>query len=160
MIIILNAVIAIVSDIFDQVYENMNKNLLKELVILMAESELLISRKSLFKSKKYILLVEIEKGDAQVATSETKIGVIKDFMDGQIKKQHRIIQKMERNLQTFIDRKRKSWDFLWVIVTIKSEELENFTEKRLDTVNQQLEILDLHHKGYQDLYQRVEDKVS
>ena len=108
LLVILNAVIAVVSDIFDQVYENMNQNLLKELVILMAESELLISRKSLFKQKKYIVLIEKERGDGHQGGHESKIAVIKDFMELQLKKQGRLLEKMERNLGSYIDRKRKS----------------------------------------------------
>ena len=59
-IVLLNMIIAIISDTFERVLENINNNLLKELSILMVESEPLVSHKKLFKDKKYLIVIEKE----------------------------------------------------------------------------------------------------
>ena len=150
LIVLLNAVIAIISDIFDKVYENMNKNLLKELVVLMAESELLISRKGLFKDKKYIVIIERETGETGKAENDTKIGIIKHHMSRQIKTQDGLIEKIENNIQNSLYKK----------IMLRSEEIEVSTEKKLELVNHQLESLDLNLKHYQDLMQKISSQVD
>lgn len=85
MIVLLNALIAIISDIFDKVYESMDSNLMKELVILMVESELLISRKGLFKKKKYVILMSRETGETGQVDVDSKLGVVRHHMAKQVK---------------------------------------------------------------------------
>jgi len=144
-VVLLNAVIAIISDIFDQVYENMNKNLLKELVTLMAESELLISRKRLFKNKKYIIIIQKETGELESANAESKIAIIRSHMGKLMKSQDRVLFDIERDLKHYVDKK----------INIKGEEIEHSTDKKLASVTVQLNNLDLNLKQYQDLWQKV-----
>ena len=91
--------IALVNDIFDKIHENINNNLLKELVVLMVESELLISRSNLFYGKKYIIVVRKEKGSESTIDADSKLGVIKANMDKKIEEQSGILDKVSSNLE-------------------------------------------------------------
>ena len=150
LIVLLNAVIAIISDIFEQVYENMNKNLLKELLFLMAESELLISWKRLFKDKKYIIIIERETGETGKAENNTKIGIIKHYMNKLVKTQDDILENIENNIYNSLHNK----------IMLRSEKIEVSTEKRLELVNHQLESLDLNLKRCQDFMRKISSQVN
>ena len=90
--------IALVNDIFDKIHENINNNLLKEFVVLMVESELLISRAKLFENKKYIIVVSKEKGNESAVDADSKLGVIKSNMDKKITEQGEVLDKVGDNI--------------------------------------------------------------
>ena len=91
--------IALVSDIFDKIHENINNNLLKELAVVMVESEFLISRARLFYGKKYIIVVRKEKGSESNIDADSKLGVIKLNMDNKIKDQSKILDRVVNSLE-------------------------------------------------------------
>ena len=62
-IVLLNMLIAIINHTFERVHESIFNNLLKELSILMVETELLVSRERLFSNKKYLIIIEKETGE-------------------------------------------------------------------------------------------------
>ena len=95
----LNMLIALVNDIFDKIHQNISNNLLKELVVLMVESELLISRSVLFQDKKYIIVIKKEKGDDSAADADGKIGILKANMDRKIVDQSNTVDRISSNLE-------------------------------------------------------------
>ena len=88
LIVLLNMLIAIISDIFDKVYENMQNHLLKELVVLMVESEVFISRLKLFKNQRYIIMINKVTGNQSYVDAESKLQVIKISMDKTVDEQN------------------------------------------------------------------------
>lgn len=97
-IVMLNMLIALVNDIFDKIHENINNNLLKEFVVLMVESELLISRAKLFENKKYIIVVSKEKGNESKVDADSKLGVIKANMDKKVAEQENVLNKVSNTI--------------------------------------------------------------
>ena len=97
-IVMLNMLIALVNDIFEKIHENINNNLLKELVVLMVESEQLISRSTLFYGKKYIIVIKKEKGDDTANDNDSKLAIIKAHMDKNIDNQSKKVDTITQNL--------------------------------------------------------------
>ena len=99
-IVMLNMLIALIGGIFDKIHEKMNNNLLKELVVLMVESELLISRSKLFEeNKKYIIVVKKEKGEVGSVGADSKLGIIKMKMGKKISEQRNMVERITKNLE-------------------------------------------------------------
>ena len=90
--------IALVNDIFEKIHENINNNLLKELVVLMVESEQLISRSTLFYGKKYIIVIKKEKGDDTANDNDSTLAIIKAHMDKNIDNQSKKVDTITQNL--------------------------------------------------------------
>ena len=57
MLILLNLLIAIMGDTFDQVQETIDQNILKDLAGIMVENEILLNRNLVFKNQKYIFVI-------------------------------------------------------------------------------------------------------
>ena len=57
MLILLNLLIAIMGDTFDQVQETSDQNILKDLAGIMVENEILLNRNLVFKNQKYIIVI-------------------------------------------------------------------------------------------------------
>lgn len=102
LIVFLNLLIALISDIFDKIHENMNNNLLKELTEIMVETELMISRDILFKHNKYIIILEKQKGSITQNDIESKLAVIKQNLDLQVANQNEMTDKITKNLENHI----------------------------------------------------------
>lgn len=101
-IVMLNMLIALVNDIFSKIHENIENNLLKEFVVLMVESELLISRNKLFEGKKYIIVVSKEKGEKSSADADSKVGMLKNIMDRKVTEQGTILEKVNDKIMRYV----------------------------------------------------------
>lgn len=99
LIVFLNLLIAIISDIFDKVHENIKTNLVKELVYFMVESEVLINRKKLFKKQKYMIIVARVKGETADYNADSKMEVIKNNMNIQVQHQKAELDRIQHNLE-------------------------------------------------------------
>jgi len=150
LIVLLNMLIALISDIFDKVHENISNNLLKELVVLMVESELLISRTKLFKRKKYIILISKETADSTTSDSDSKLGILKASMDVRINEQNETLQQITTNLEKCMD-----------------DSLDRFTKDMLQSTSKTIAVLhekfDEHEallNQYRLLYEKSVGKVN
>ena len=99
-IVLLNMIIAIISDTFEKVHESKNNNLLKELSILMVESELLVLHKNHFKNKKYMIIIEKIK-DSNHVDHESKLRTIRLNMIKKVKEQKELLDSLYDELKKF-----------------------------------------------------------
>lgn len=100
LVVFLNLLIAIISDIFDKVHENIKTNLVKELVYFMVESEVLINRKKLFKKQKYMIIVARVKGETADFSADSKMEIIKHNMNLQVQLQKAELDQIQHNLES------------------------------------------------------------
>ena len=138
-------IIAIISDIFEKVYESMNSNLLKELVVLMVESELLISRKTLFKKYRYIFIITKETGDIGRGDVENKLDILKHCLDTQVENHKDQVEEIQWNIERFLFEKLQE----------KSEVIEGVTNTRMTAVAEKFDELDVQLKEYTDAYEHI-----
>lgn len=138
-------IIAIISDIFEKVYESMSSNLLKELVVLMVESELLISRKSLFKNYRYIFIITKETGDIGRGDVENKLDILKHCLDTQVEDHKEKVDELRDNIGRFLNEKLQE----------KSETLDSMTNARITSVTTKFDELDIQLKEYTDAYEHI-----
>jgi hypothetical protein len=100
--------IAIISDIFEKVHENISNNLLKELAVLMVETELLISRKRLFKNKKYLIIIAQEKGETSRVDAESKLMILKQYMFKKVNEQEKRLKEISVDFEKFLEEETES----------------------------------------------------
>lgn len=129
LIVLLNMIIAIISDIFEKVHENIQNNLLKELVILMVETELLLSRKTLFKNKKYLIIIEKEKGETSKIDAESKLAILKLNMMKKVSEQKVILENLNREFELHVETELET----------RGLELETATNKELAKLDEKIE---------------------
>jgi len=114
LVVFLNLLIAIISDIFDKIHENIQNNLIKELVYFMVESEVLINRRKLFKKHKYIIIVSRERGKSTPVDAETRLQIIKNSMENQVSIQNNhlneIYKRLEKDCREKIQNKAETLD--------------------------------------------------
>jgi transient receptor potential cation channel subfamily V protein 6 len=101
MLILLNLLIAIISDTFEKVMENIENNLLKEIVQIMVENEYLISRKRLFKNVKYLIVISEEKAESGKMSFKGKLEYLKVFMEKERTKQSKALETIEHELKEY-----------------------------------------------------------
>ena len=102
----------------------------------MNESEMLISRKRLFKNKKYIIMISKEKGETITG------GTIKKAIKKQVKTHNGVVEAVSKRLTSFFDKIFKS----------KIVQVENLTENRINKLSNEIDKLDLNLQQYQDLW--------
>jgi glucan-binding YG repeat protein len=145
LIVFLNLLIAIISDIFDKVHENISKNLLKELVFFMVESEFLINRKSIFKKCKYIILVNKEKGNTGEFDADSKLTVIRHAVDKQVQKHKNEVDKIQSRFSQNIHEN----------ITGRVEALESSSSKHLNLLEDKIEETEMLHGQLQSILEAL-----
>ena len=126
-IVLLNMLIAIISDTFERVHESIFNNLLKELSILMVETELLVSRKRLFKNKKYLIIIEKETGETSKVDAESKLQIVKISMEKKVEEQKVILDTLNNDFEEFVENELESKAMEYETAT--NRELGKLTEK-------------------------------
>ena len=149
LIVLLNMLIAIIIDIFEEVHESMNSNLLKELVVLMMESELLISRKTLFKKYRYIFVINKETGYTGRGPDNNKLSILKHHMDLQAANQNEVVDKIQTNVERYFECK----------VREKTDHLEHSTTKKIASISDQLEEHNAKLKEYLSVFEVLKEKL-
>jgi hypothetical protein len=79
-LVLLNMLIAIVSDIFAKVHEKMNNNLLKELTQLMLDNDWLFRGMPFFRKTKYIITFTKEQGEKEDSDDISRLAALKKSM--------------------------------------------------------------------------------
>ena len=145
LIVFLNLLIAIISDIFDKVHENINNNLMKELVYFMVESEVLINRKALFKKQKYIIIVARERGETGEFDAESKLSVIKHNMDRQVNNQKNELDRIRKGLERGIKEK----------IQMRADTIETSANKHIAQLSDRVEETETLHNKYRVLFETL-----
>jgi len=96
LIILLNLVIAIMGDTFDRVQETQVSTMLQEYCRIIRENEFLISRKTLFKDSKYIIIVQPERAEGTSTSWEGKLNQLKRFLEESSKKHVFHLNRLEK----------------------------------------------------------------
>ena len=132
-IVLLNMLIAIISDTFERVHESISNNLLKELSILMVETELLVSRKRLFSNKKYLIIIEKETGETSKVDAESKLQILKSSMAKKVEDQKTVLDTLNNEFEEFVENELEN----------KAEEYEAATNRELGKLTEKVEKFEL-----------------
>jgi hypothetical protein len=114
-IIMLNLVIAIITETFDQVQETQDTTRLREFANIMRENEFLINRKRLFGNIKYIVVAEPNYDEEEGDSSwKGRLKELKNAIKFSSKKNNSELDKFEKRLHKNIDidmsKKMKPYD--------------------------------------------------
>ena len=80
-LVLLNMLIAIISDIFEKVHEKSQNNLLKELTLLMLDTNWIFRLVPFFKNNKYIFVFTKEQGEREQGDESSRIAQMKKYME-------------------------------------------------------------------------------
>jgi ABC-type multidrug transport system fused ATPase/permease subunit len=104
LIILLNLVIAIMGDTYDNVTETQEAAKLQEFCQMMRENEFLIRRNRVFSNEKYIVIIKPESADENVSSSwEGKLQQLKKFVVDSSQEHLDELSKMQRRMEIMIE---------------------------------------------------------
>lgn len=145
MVVFLNLLIAIISDIFDKVHENIKNNLVKELVFFMVESEVLINRRKLFKKHKYMIIVTRVRGETGEMDADSKLSVIRNNMDLQVRVQNKEVENIQKNLETELKER----------IFQRTDAIETSSLKALNSLGDRIDETEVLHNKYKVLFETL-----
>jgi len=98
LIVLLNLLIAIMGDTFDRVRENSENSMLKELVTIMSENEMLINRDQYFCKYKYIIVAETVRGEGSELHWDGRLQRLREYLEKNVNTQINILKSMQKNI--------------------------------------------------------------
>ena len=109
-------IVAVMGDTFDKVQETAVNSILKEIVSIMYENELLLNNNNMFKDAQYLIVIQEERADEEVEVEwDGKLKRIKKHLEGVVDNQNKILKELENHIDnTFrkkIEQKTKDMEF-------------------------------------------------
>jgi hypothetical protein len=145
LIVLLNLLIAVLSDSFDKIMETLENNLLKELAIMMKDNEILLNKESIFKNVKYLIVIE----RVQTNSNDNSWGGRLDYVNKIIKRTRKthfdLIDKINGRVGEFFD---SSLDY-------RIGNMEQSTDKSMNYIVEKVDKLDNNLKLYKDAFTRI-----
>ena len=125
-------IVAVMGDTFDKVQETAVNNILKEIVSIMYENELLLNN-NMFKDAKYLIVIQEERADEEAELEwDGKLKRIKKHLEGVVADQNKILKEIEDYIDNSFTQK----------IELKTIEMEANAEKNFMALNIRAELID------------------
>ena len=132
-IILLNMIVAVMGDTFDKVQETAVNNILKEIVSIMYENELLLNNNNMFKDAQYLIVIQEERADEEVEVEwDGKLKRIKKHLEGVVGDQNKILKELENHIDDTFRRK----------IEQKTKDMESNADKNFMMLDAKAEFID------------------
>jgi len=145
LIVLLNMIIALISDIFEKIHQNIYSNILKELATLMLESEILLQRRNKFKNVKYLIIMEIQRNLHNDRDNESRIASVQNKISKQLEEQTEFLTQIQINLTEKMTHQAK----------LRQEKIQNMSLAAITPLSQGIESLEAEVLAYKKAFKRI-----